>query len=56
LPVVQLGRSSKIKTGRVLDYLGKPHREICTLYLWLLDKAGVRLERFGDSTERSGEI
>jgi hypothetical protein len=57
LPVVLLGKGGgRIKTGRVLDYLGKPNRKMCSLYLSLLDKAGVRLERFGDSKERLAEV
>jgi hypothetical protein len=57
LPVVLLGRGGgQIKSGRVLDYLNKPNRKMCSLYLSLMDKAGVRLERFGDSSERLGEI
>jgi hypothetical protein len=57
LPVVLVGRGGgQIKTGRVLDYLGKPNRKMCSLYLSLMDKAGVRLESFGDSKERLGEI
>lgn len=57
LPVVLVGRGGgKIKTGRVLDYLGKPNRKMCSLYLSLLDKAGVHLDSFGDSKEPLAEI
>src|SRR5205085_7720496 len=57
LPVLMLGGGGgQIKTGRVLDYLNKPNRKMCSLYLSLMDKAGVRLERFGDSRERLAEI
>jgi len=57
LPVVLLGGAGgQIKGGRVLDYLGKPNRKMCSLYLSLMDKAGVRLDRFGDSTERLAEV
>ena len=58
LPVVLLGRGGgQIRTGRVLDYTGRPNRKIrCSLYLSLMDKAGVRLERFGDSNQRLEEI
>lgn len=57
LPVVLLGGGGgQIKTGRVLDYLNKPNRKMCSLYLSLLDKAGVRLDSFGDSKERLAEI
>jgi hypothetical protein len=57
LPVVMLGRGGgQIKTGRILDYVKKPNRRMCSLYLSLMDKAGVRLDSFGDSRERLTEI
>jgi hypothetical protein len=57
LPVVLLGRGGgRIKTGRALDYLGKPNRKMCSLYLSLMEKAGVRLKEFGDSKEPLAEI
>jgi hypothetical protein len=57
LPVVVVGGGGgRIQGGRVLDYRGKPNRKMCSLYLSLLDKAGVHLDRFGDSTERLAEI
>lgn len=57
LPVVLLGQGGgQIRTGRVLDYLNRPNRKMCSLYLSLMDKAGVRLDRFGDSNQRLAEI
>ncbi len=57
LPVVLVGKGGgQIKTGRVLDYMDKPNRKMCSLYLALLEKAGVRLDSFGDSKERLTEI
>jgi hypothetical protein len=57
LPVVMLGKGGgQIRTGRVLDYTGRPNRKMCSLYLSLLDKVGVRLDRFGDSNQRLAEI
>lgn len=57
LPVVVLGRGGgKLQTGRVLDYREKPSRKMCSLYLSLMDHAGVRLKEFGDSQERLAEI
>ena len=57
LPVVMVGRGGgQIRTGRVLDFSGRPNRKMCSLYLSLMDKAGVRLERFGDSNQRLAEI
>jgi hypothetical protein len=53
LPVVILGRGGgRLESGRVLDYRGKEDRKMCSLYLSLMDRAGVELERFGDSTTR----
>jgi hypothetical protein len=45
-----------LKGGRVLDYLGKPNRKMCSLYLSLLDKAGLHLDEFGDSREPLAEV
>jgi hypothetical protein len=57
LPVVLVGRGGgKIEGGRALDYLGKPNRKMCSLYLSMMDKMGVHLESFGDSKERLAEI
>ncbi len=57
LPVVLLGRGGgQLRTGRVLDYLNKPNRKMCSLYLSLMDRMGVRLESFGDARERLAEV
>ncbi|HEX4591257.1 MAG TPA: DUF1552 domain-containing protein [Gemmataceae bacterium] len=57
LPVVLLGRGGgQIQSGRIVDYLGKPNRKMCSLYLSLMDKAGLHLDTFGDSRERLAEI
>ena len=57
LPVALLGRAGgQLDTGRVLDHLGKPNRKMCSLYLSLMDKCGIQLEEFGDSTERLAEV
>jgi hypothetical protein len=57
LPVVMVGKGGgQIKTGRILDYLGKPNRKMCSLYLSLMEKTGVRLKEFGDSKEQLAEI
>jgi hypothetical protein len=57
LPVVLVGRGGgRIGGGRVLDYLGKPNRKMCSLYLSMMDKMGVHADEFGDSKERLGEI
>jgi hypothetical protein len=52
LPVVLLGSAGgRIQGGQNLDYLGKPDRQMCRLYLSMMDKMGVHLDRFGDATE-----
>jgi hypothetical protein len=57
LPVVLVGRGGgQIQTGRILDYRTRPNRKMCSLYLSLMDKIGVRLDSFGDSRERLSEI
>lgn len=57
LPVVLLGGAGgQIKGGRVLDYTDKPNRKMCSLYLSMMDKCGVRLKQFGDSSERLAEV
>ncbi len=53
LPVVVLGNvAGQLETGRVLDYRGQENRKMCSLYLSLMDKYGVTLPAFGDSTDR----
>ena len=57
LPVVMIGGAGgRIQGGRVLDYRDKPNRQICRLYLIMLDKMGVQLDTFGDATEPLAEV
>src|SRR6185312_3167099 len=57
LPVVLLGRAgNRLQSGRVLDYNGKPNRQMCRLYLSMMEKMNVRLNTFGDATERLAEV
>ncbi len=57
LPVVMLGGGGgKIQTGRILDYRGESNRQMCRLYLSMMEKMDVRLDRFGDATEPLREI
>ncbi len=57
LPVVILGSAGgQIQGGRILDYLEKPNRKMCSLFLSLLDKFDIRLDAFGDSKERLLEV
>jgi hypothetical protein len=55
LPVLTVGGlHGTIKTGRILDYYGKgdDERKIASLYLSLMDRMGVTLDRFGDADKR----
>jgi hypothetical protein len=55
LPVVTAGGlGGTLKTGRALDYLpaGDDNRKLCSLYLSLMDRFGVKLQRFGDADTR----
>ena len=57
LPVVMLGGGGgRIKGGQNLNYLGKPDRQMCRLYLSLMEKMGVRLDRFGDAKKPLPEV
>lgn len=57
LPVVILGGGGgRIKGGRVLDYKGKPNRQMCRLYLSMMDKMNVRLPKFGDASMGLEEV
>jgi len=55
VPVVLAGGlGGKLETGRSMDYLpaGNDRRQLCSLYLSLLDRMGLELREFGDATER----
>jgi len=55
LPVLTVGGlGGTLKTGRVLNYRdsGNENRKVCSLYLGLMDRMGVKLDRFGDADTR----
>jgi hypothetical protein len=57
LPVVVIGGGGgRIRGGRVLDYREKLERQMCRLYLSLMDKMQVRLPKFGDATQPLDEV
>lgn len=59
MPILLAGRGGgTLKPGRVLDYLdkGDDHRRACSLYLSLMDRMGVKLDRFGDSDQRLTDL
>ena len=57
LPVMLLGGAGgRVKGGRVLDYTGKPERQMCRLFLSMMDKMNVREKQFGDATQPLEEV
>jgi hypothetical protein len=57
LPVVLLGGAGgRLQGGRVLDYKEKSERQMCRLYLSMMDKMNVRLPKFGDATRALEEV
>jgi hypothetical protein len=50
------GAGGRIKGGRVLDYNTKPDRQMCRLYLSMMDKMNVSLPKFGDATKGLEEV
>jgi hypothetical protein len=52
------GLGGTLETGRVLDYTGQgdDNRKLCSLYLSLMDRMGVQLDRFGDADTRLAGI
>ncbi|MFO0968230.1 MAG: DUF1552 domain-containing protein [Gemmataceae bacterium] len=48
------GLGGTLRTGRVLDFLraGDENRKLCSLYLSIMDRMGLRLPRFGDAETR----
>jgi hypothetical protein len=57
LPVVVVGGGGgRIQGGRVLSYQGRPDRQMCRLYLSMMDKMNVHPGRFGDAAEPLTEV
>ena len=57
LPMVVLGRAGgTMETGRVLDYTGTSDRQMCRLYMSLMEKMGVREKTFGDAKAPLEEV
>ncbi|MCH2201013.1 MAG: hypothetical protein MK102_03520, partial [Fuerstiella sp.] len=57
LPVLLFGGAGgQLKTGRVLNYLNHDNRRMSSLYLSLMDRMGLELQEFGDSSQRLLEI
>jgi hypothetical protein len=57
LPIVLLGGGGgRIQGGRTLDYREKSERQMCRLYLSIMDKMNVRLPSFGDADKPLDEV
>ncbi len=57
LPVVIVGQGGgRIATGRSLNYRDQPNRQMCRLYMSMMDKMNVRPKTFGDATEALNEV
>ena len=55
VPVLLVGGlGGTLETGRVLDYTeqGDDNRKLCSMYLSLMDRMGVKLDHFGDANTR----
>ena len=59
VPIITAGGlGGTLQTGRVLDYTGRAEgdRKLCSLYLGLMDRMGVKLDHFGDADHRLAEL
>ncbi len=59
LPIITAGGlGGTLATGRVLDYGTSPNgdRKVCSLYLGIMDRMGVKLDRFGDADSRLANL
>jgi hypothetical protein len=57
LPVIVIGGGGgRLKGGRVLDYTGQPDRQLCRLFMSLMDKVDVRPKTFGDAQSPLAEV
>ncbi len=59
VPIITAGGlGGTLKTGRALDYspMGDGTRKLCSLYLGIMDRMGVKLDHFGDAESRLKEL
>ena len=57
LPVILLGGGGgRIQGGRVLDYKDKPDRQLCRLFMSMMDKMDQRPGTFGDAKQMLEEV
>src|SRR5262249_54946141 len=52
------GMGGTLETGRTLDYVdaGDENRKACSLYLSIMDRMGIKLDRFGDADTRLARL
>jgi hypothetical protein len=52
------GLGGTLQTGRTLDYAnaGDENRQLCSLYLGLMDRMGIKLDYFGDADTRLANL
>ncbi|MCA8986232.1 MAG: DUF1552 domain-containing protein [Planctomycetaceae bacterium] len=57
LPVILLGGAGgRLQGGRVLDYSGQSERQLCRLFLSMMEKMEVQLPAFGDASSKLAEV
>ncbi len=57
LPVVFVGGGGgRIQGGRILNYREQTNRQMCRLYMSMMDKMNIRPKTFGDATEALNEV
>ncbi len=57
LPIIVLGGAGgRLQGGRVLDYKEKPERQLCRLFMSMMDKMEVHPQTFGDAKEMLAEV
>lgn len=57
LPVALLGTAGgQIESGRTLNYRDNPNRQMCRLYLSIMNKMGLPQKTFGDATSPLTEV
>jgi hypothetical protein len=59
LPILLAGRAGgSLKTGRILDYFesGNENRHASSLYLDIMDRMGVEVDRFSESSRRLADL
>ncbi len=57
LPIIVLGGAGgRLKGGRALDFKDKPDRQLCRLFMSMMDKMDVRPKTFGDAKMMLEEV